>query len=99
MNVINNAVEQRFEILLDDSQVAFADYSLLEGKVMFPHTVVPPEHEGQGLASALARSALAWARDEKLTVIPSCSFFVTYMQRHPETHDLLDPGYAGLMRS
>jgi len=97
MDAINNAEEQRFEIRLDDGELAFADYSLLDGKVMFPHTVVPPKHEGRGVGSALAREALAWAREEKLAVVPTCSFFVTYMQRHPQTQDLLDPGYAKLM--
>ena len=98
MDVLHNPTEQRFEILLDGGKIAFADYSLLEGKVMFPHTVIPPEHEGRGLASALARTALAWARNEKLAVVPTCSFFVTYMQRHPETQDLLDPDFARLMK-
>lgn len=93
MDVVNNVASQRFEIRLPDGAVAFADYRPMKGKVMFPHTVVPPAHEGKGIGSALARTALAWAREEGLAVIPACSFFVAYMRRHPETHDLLDPGF------
>lgn len=98
MDVVNNKAAQRFEIALPGGDIAFADYRLLTGKVMFPHTVVPPAHEGKGLGSALAREALAFARDEGLQVIPACSFFVTFMRRHPETQDLLDAGYLDLVR-
>ena len=54
MKVVNNEGAHRFEIALDDGQVAFAEYRLAPGLVAFPHTVVPPAHEGQGLASAIA---------------------------------------------
>ena len=91
MDVIHNRADQRFEIQLGDGAVAFADYCPTPGKVMFPHTVVPPAHEGQGIASALARESLAWARAEGLQAIPACSFYARYMVRHPETHDLLSP--------
>lgn len=97
MKVVRNEAKQRFEILLDDGAVAFADYRPMTGKVMFPHTVVPPQHEGQGLGSALVREALGWAREQGLQVIPACSFFASYMKRHPETHDLLDPDFARAM--
>lgn len=92
--VVRNEARQRFEIQLDDGAVAFADYRLMAGKVMFPHTVVPPHHEGQGIGSALAKASLDWARSEGLRVIPACSFYANYMRRHPEFQDLLDPGSA-----
>jgi predicted GNAT family acetyltransferase len=93
MNVIHNHTDQRFEIRLDDGSLAFADYRPMQGKVMFAHTVVPPHHEGRGIGSALAKASLDWARAEGLQVVPACSFYATYMQRHAETHDLLDHGF------
>lgn len=93
MEVIQNEAEQRFEIRLDDGSMAFSDYQPLHGKVIFPHTVVPPAHEGQGLGSALAKASLDWARAEGLQVIPACTFYANYMKRHAETHDLLDPDF------
>ncbi|UUR07466.1 GNAT family N-acetyltransferase [Sphingomonas glaciei] len=90
MDVIRNEDEQRFEIHLDDGAIGFADYRLGQGKVTFPHTVVPPHHEGQGIGSAIAKASLDWARAEGLQVIPACSFYANYLKRHPEYHDLLD---------
>ena len=98
MDVVDNKERSRFEVDLGDGAVAFADYKVLaNGAVLFPHTVVPQAHEGKGVASALARAALASAREQKLRVMPQCSFFASYMKRHPETHDLLDPAYAKLL--
>lgn len=96
-SVIDNKERNRFEIPLDDGEVAFADYQRLNGAVLFPHTVVPEAYEGQGLGSQLVKAALATAREEGLKVMPQCAFFASYMKRHPETHDLLDPSYAKLL--
>ncbi len=61
-----------------------------EGDVLvLPHTLVPPALEGRGIAAALVKAALAWARQEGLRVRPTCSYVAAYMQRHPETQDLL----------
>jgi predicted GNAT family acetyltransferase len=89
VKVDHNKAERRFEIPLADGAVAFADYRLEDDRVVFPHTVVPPAHEGQGLGSALVRASLDWARAEGLKVVPACSFYARYMTRHPESHDLL----------
>ena len=94
MEVIRNEKLCRFEISLPDGEVAFADYLLDGGRIVFPHTVVPRAHEGKGIGSALARTSLQWARQKGLAVVPACSFYRTYMQRHSDTLDLLDPAEA-----
>lgn len=95
--VRDNRDKNRFEILLDDGDVAFAEYKRLSRAILFPHTVVPPAHEGKGIGSQLIRAGLDAARAEGLKVMPQCPFFASYMKRHPETHDLLDPSYAKLL--
>ena len=85
-----NEAEQQFEVDLGDAK-AFAKYSLEPGKIIFPHTVVPEEYEGQGIGSALIRAGLQYARDHQLKVVPLCRFFAAYMKSHEEVQDLLDP--------
>jgi len=89
--VRDNPDKHRFEIDPGDGSLAIAQYILREGKITFTHTKVPPAHEGQGIGTALVRFALASARERGLKVIPLCSFFATYIKRHPEEQDLLDP--------
>lgn len=98
MTVTDNSNAGRFEIALGDGQIAFAEYKLLaNGKILFPHTLVPQGHEGQGIGTRLIEAALASARERGLQVMPQCPFFASYMKRHAETHDLLDPAYARLL--
>jgi len=94
--VVDNPERQRFEIDLGDS-VAIAEYRLMTGKIMFPHTEVPPEHEGKGIGTALIKAALASARERGLEVIPTCPFFAAYMKKHAEVQDLLPDYYRKLL--
>jgi predicted GNAT family acetyltransferase len=72
-----------------EGQPCVIDYEL-DGAVMtITHTVVPPALEGRGIAAALTRAALAHARAAGLKVRPLCSYARVYMQRHPETAELL----------
>lgn len=94
--VRDNPEQHRFEVDLGD-RLAIANYTLLDGKIMFTHTEVPPAHEGQGIGTALIEAGLAAARERGLKVIPTCPFFASYMKRHAEVHDLLDPHYRKVL--
>lgn len=93
----HDAQEHRFEVLTDDGNVAgYLAYDPVattahHGKdtIVMTHTVVQPEHEGQGIGSALARAALDDARTKKMVVIPECAFVREFVERHPEYQDLL----------
>lgn len=87
-DVVNNETQHRFEISLG-GDVAFAEYNLVQGGIILPHTVVPPAFEGKGVASRLARYAMDYARTRDLKIIPLCPFMAGYIQKHPETHDLV----------
>ena len=79
---------QRFE-LHAEGVTALAEYLRENGRVIFTHTFVPPEMRGKGLAESLVRAALAWARAEKLKVVPQCSYVARFIERHAEYRDLL----------
>lgn len=87
----DNPEKHRFEADLGDGSLAIAEYNLVHGKIAFTHTEVPKAHEGQGIGSALIRYALNSARERGLQVIPICPFFASYIKKHPEVQDLLDP--------
>ena len=93
LKVRDNPERHRFELDLGDGDVAFAEYTLPAGKIMFTHTEVPEGHEGKGIGTMLIRFALDAARERGLKVIPICPFFAAYMQKHPEVQDLLDPAW------
>jgi predicted GNAT family acetyltransferase len=84
----DNPAESRFE-LIEHGEIAFAAYALQGDSITFTHTIVPPALEGQGVASRLIAYALGEARARGLKVRPKCSFVAAYIERHPETQDLL----------
>lgn len=93
MSVIHNAGASRFEAA-PQGQLAFASYRRLGDVLVLVHTEVPAALQGQGVAAALVRSALDWARAQGLRVRPSCSYAASYMRRHPATLDLLEDAAA-----
>ncbi|MGV9264527.1 GNAT family N-acetyltransferase [Kitasatospora sp. NPDC003701] len=80
--------ENRFEAWVDDSLAGFAEYMRSDQLVVYPHTVVEPAFEGQGIGGALARAALDDARERGLAVLATCPFIKGWMLRHPEYTDL-----------
>jgi len=78
--VVNNTEEHRFEARVD-GRLAVAEYRLGDGYIEFVHTDVPRELEGRGIASRLARTALEYARSEKLAVVARCPFMAAWIGR------------------
>ncbi len=75
----------------DASRFVYADagveaelmYRLRDGRLMLVHTAVPPELEGQGVGGRLVTAAIEYAAAQGLTVVPSCPFARSWLERHP----------------
>ena len=91
LNVRHDPAAGSFEATVDGG-VARVDYRMTGDVMRLVHTEVPIAAEGRGVASQLVRAALAHARQQGLRAAPMCSYVRSYMQRHPETHDLLPSG-------
>jgi predicted GNAT family acetyltransferase len=86
--VHNDEKAHQFRIEVD-GQVALIEYSRADGTIVFSHTEVPPSLEGRGIAARLARTALEYARDQKLAVVPRCQYVAAYIRKHPEFQPLV----------
>ena len=78
----------RFEIE-EEGAAGFLTYMLQEGRIVFTHTIVPPELEGRGIGSRIVKAGLDHARAEGLKVVPQCSFVRGFIERHEEYRDLV----------
>jgi len=72
-----------------DGHVSECDYELVDDRMVFTHTFVPPELRGRGVAELLVRTALAEARAAGRKVVPACSYVAAFIQRHREYQDLV----------
>jgi predicted GNAT family acetyltransferase len=89
--VVDDRLRSRWEARVDGDLAGVAAYELSEGVITFTHTVVADAFEGQGIGSALARTALDDARAEGLAVVPRCPFIAGWIEHHPAYADLVRP--------
>ena len=89
-NVVHKPENNRFEIYLEDERVGLMDYEQVDSEIRLTHTEVDPAHQGKNLAAILLRESLDTIRTQDMgKVVPICSYTVKYMEKHPETQDLL----------
>ncbi len=88
MEILNNTERKRFETDLGE-EFAFLDYEQFENTIALTHTFVPHTFRHQGIAFALVRFALEYARATHLQVIIGCSTVTIFMETHPEYQQLL----------
>ena len=86
--VENNEKGRQFQVRVE-GHLALIQYAYSNGSIVFVHTEVPPALEGRGIAGKLARAALEYAREHKLSVIPRCPFVAAYIRKHPEYQSLV----------
>jgi hypothetical protein len=86
--VSHHAAASRYEVTVD-GYLSVCEYELDGARMIFTHTVVPPELRGRGIAEQLVRAALADARAAGRKVVPACSYVAKFIERHTEFADLL----------
>jgi predicted GNAT family acetyltransferase len=88
MTVTNNKQLSQLEAGVQGG-MAVLRYQLHKDSLLLLHVRVPPAAQGHGIASELSRTAIEYARERGLKVVPVCPFIATYIRRHPE--------YAGIV--
>lgn len=65
-----------------DAELYYAPFS--EDVLDLQHTEVPPAGRGTGIADALVRAALAYAREQGMRVMATCPYARTWLRKHPD---------------
>lgn len=81
MEVQHQPQKQRF--VVESGQLeSILEYRLLrQNRIDFSRTFVPEALRGQGIAEKLARTGIAWARQEGFTLQASCWFIRRILER------------------
>ena len=87
--VLDDEAAQRFDATIGGDHAGSIEYVVTHGRLALIHTEVLPEYEGKGVGSGLVRFAIAEARRRDLRVVPTCPFVRSYVESHPETHDVV----------
>jgi predicted GNAT family acetyltransferase len=81
--VINDKQGSRF-VLTDDGNEVYVLYSLDQDTLDLYSTFTPPQLRGKGLASLVVKAAFEYAKENKLNVIPTCSYVRWFVSQHKE---------------
>ncbi len=73
----------------DGSEAELVYFERPPGVVTLIHTETPPQHRGEGAASALVARAVRDFRAAGKKIIPACPFAAAEFRRHPEYRDVL----------
>ena len=69
-----------------DTLVGMAVYTMRDDAIVFTHTEVPEEYEGQGIAAQMVRFALDDARARNLRVIALCPYVRAFLRTHEDEY-------------
>jgi uncharacterized protein len=87
-----NEEQNQFELHASGGP-AFLEFIREGEKLYLTHTETPQALRGKGVAAQLVKHSLQWAKDNGLTVVPSCSYVAHYINNHTEWNSLLSEGY------
>jgi hypothetical protein len=84
MTTPTKVTRSRFEYE-ESGHVAYLEFETdARGWITLLHTEVPSAIRGQGIAGTLVRTALEYARDNKLRLDVICPLAADFLHRHPE---------------
>jgi predicted GNAT family acetyltransferase len=87
-----NEEENQFELHAKGG-IAFVEFIREGEKIYLTHTETPENLRGKGVAAELVKQTLQCAKDNGLTVVPSCSYVAKYVNEHSEWNHILSEGY------
>jgi predicted GNAT family acetyltransferase len=85
-----NSESHRLELEID-GDTAFIEFKLSHQTLFLIHTEVPPALEGKGVGSTIVAKALQYAKDNNYKIVPLCTFVQSYLKRHKEWNNIIDP--------
>lgn len=91
-DIRDNRDARRYELDVDGLTATVA-YNLNGPHLMITETLVPTALEGRGIASRMARHIIDDARKRDLLILPVCTFFAAYFQKHQDQADVVHPDY------
>ena len=92
LDIIHDEPGHRFCVKLQGYEACLM-YQRTRQTLDLYHTYVPEIFRGRGVADQLCRAAFEYAKANRLTVIPSCSYIsAAYLKRHPEYLPLTQQG-------
>jgi hypothetical protein len=86
--VIHEKENERFVIHLDENEV-YVEYTMEDKEINLYHTYTHPALRGKGLAALVVRAAFEFAKENKLRVVPTCSYVQAFLLKNDHYKSLV----------
>jgi predicted GNAT family acetyltransferase len=84
-HVVDDVDSSRFRYVgTGHEQEARLEYRAEDGRLDLHHTEVPDELGGRGVGGQLVRAAVERAAGSGETVVPTCPFVRSWLEKHPD---------------
>ena len=77
-----------FVVVRDGARLAEMTYTVAGSRVIIDHTHVDDALRGTGTGADLVKAAVAWARVEKVRLLPLCPFAASVFDKHADYGDV-----------
>lgn len=85
--IIHEVKNNRFILLVDGVSAGEIDYTIeANGSLCATHTIVDPAFSGKGYAALLVDALVTFAEQEKVNIIPACSYVAARFAKDPEKY-------------
>jgi predicted GNAT family acetyltransferase len=95
ITIRNSRDSGSYDAVLGDQVVGTIVYELRGDRMVITHTAVDPEFRGQGIANALAQTALDDLVTSGMTLTNYCEFIADFINRNPGYAKVVDADKPG----
>lgn len=82
--VRHDKINQQFITTIDGKYIYVRYLMRGDDTIDFNYTYVPAELRRRGFAEIVVRAGFKYAEENKLKVIPGCTYIHTFLERYPE---------------
>lgn len=89
IEVTHDSENKKFFVIVEEKE-CYLRYRIRDDvKIDLYYTYVPYNFRGRGIASEIVKVAFNYARENSLIVIPTCPYIWTFLEKHPDYHDVI----------
>jgi predicted GNAT family acetyltransferase len=97
ITVINEEDNQVYTAIVGDTAVGGITYSRAGDRIVLQAAAVYPEFRRRGVATEMIRQVLDDIRAQGKTVTNLCPIVRTFIDKHPQYEDVIDPNDPGVL--
>jgi len=99
LTVVNDEDTEVYTAIVGDTALGAITYSRAANRIVLLAAAVYPEFRRHGVATEMIRQVLDDIGERGMTTTIICPIVRTFIDKHPQYEDLVDPNHPGVIRT